>query len=211
MSKMTLKQAPDFSIEQEYDGLVVGIDEAGRGPLAGPVVAACTYISAEMSVVPFVSALNDSKKLTAKKRDILEPQIRELCPYGIGICSAEEIDALNIHQATLLAMHRAYHTMLDTFDVRPDAALIDGKFIPKLPCNAQAVIKGDSRSCSIAAASILAKIHRDRMMAEYHEAYPYYGWDKNAGYGTKAHIEGIHRHGITPYHRKSFAPIKNNF
>lgn len=209
MSKLALKQTPDFSIEQEYDGLVVGIDEAGRGPLAGPVVAACAYISAEVANAPFVSVLNDSKKLTAKKRELLEPQIIELCPHGLGICSAEEIDTLNIHQATLLAMRRAYHAMLDKFDVQPDAALIDGKFTPNLPCEAQAVIKGDGRSCSIAAASILAKVHRDRLMLAYHEEHPHYGWDRNAGYGTKAHIEGLNTHGVTVYHRKSFAPVRD--
>lgn len=184
-----------------------GIDEVGRGPLVGPVVAACAYIPAEKLSHPVWKAVNDSKKLSPQKREYLFEIIKDQCIYAVAESSAEEIDRLNIHHATLLAMKRAYLRIQDV--LTPALALIDGKFAPALPCKTQTVVKGDATSLSIAAASILAKVTRDRMMARLHEEFPHYGWATNAGYGTAVHIEGIARYGITPHHRKSFAPCRS--
>lgn len=185
---------------------VCGIDEAGRGPLAGPVVTACVYIPPEHVKHPVWHDVNDSKQLTAAKRDFLFELIMERSVYCVAEASAEEIDTLNIHHATLLAMKRAYDGIHGR--VEKVLALVDGKFIPKIDCDAQAVVKGDSLSLSIAAASILAKVTRDRMMLQLHEEFPHYGWNTNAGYGTAEHVDGIAKHGITPHHRKSYAPCK---
>lgn len=184
---------------------VCGIDEVGRGPLAGPVVAACAYIPADCLSHPVWAEVTDSKKLTTRKREYLYPLIAERCSFAIAEASAEEIDSLNIHHATLLAMRRAYDGLRSQI-VDTHMALVDGKFTPKLPCPAQAVVKGDSLSLSIAAASVLAKVTRDRLMVCLHEAFPQYGWANNAGYGTAEHMAGIENFGITPHHRKSFAP-----
>ena len=143
-----------------------------------------------------------TKKISAIKREKLFEPIKELCIYGIAEASSQEIDQLNIHHATLLAMKRAY----EKIDFTPELALIDGKFAPDLPCKTQTVIKGDSLSLSIGAASILAKVTRDRLMAKLHQEHPFYAWDRNAGYGTKAHMEGLEARGLTQYHRLSFAP-----
>jgi len=186
---------------------VCGIDEVGRGPLAGPVVTACAYIAPEKLHHPVWKEVNDSKKLSSAKRDYLFEIIKDQCVYTIAQASAEEIDTLNIHHATLLAMKRAYQGVHGKVIV--SLALIDGKFAPALPCKTQTVIKGDAQSLSIAAASILAKVTRDRYMAKLHEEFPHYGWNTNAGYGTETHMDGIARHGITPHHRKSFAPCKS--
>jgi ribonuclease HII len=185
---------------------VCGIDEAGRGPLAGPVVTACVYIPADHIKHPVWRDVADSKQLLPQKREYLYELIIQRCVYHIAEASVEEIDTLNIHHATLLAMTRAY----DGVHGRGAAqlALVDGKFAPKLSCEAKAVVKGDDLSLSIAAASILAKVTRDRMMARLHEEHPYYGWLKNAGYGTEEHMIGIARYGITAHHRKSFAPCQ---
>jgi len=194
--------------DAQFSGLLCGIDEVGRGPLCGPVVSACVRI-------------NDSKKISTIKREKLFEPLKELCIYGIAEASPKEIDQLNIHHATLLAMKRAFlsfrrksQSLLaqqDPAHRRDDGnsewlALIDGKFAPELPCATQTVIKGDSLSLSIAAASIIAKVTRDRYMNKLHEEFPYYGWDSNAGYGTKAHMKGLQTHGLTPFHRLSFAP-----
>lgn len=207
---------------------VCGIDEVGRGPLAGPVVTACAYIPPEKIAHPVWKDVTDSKKLTPAKRDYLFEIIRHQCVYALAEASAEEIDTLNIHHATLLAMKRAYASMLSSRpepeaewrdlrsldfawdDNKRHIALIDGKFAPPLPCKTQTVVKGDSLSLSIAAASIIAKVTRDRMMSALHAEFPHYGWLTNAGYGTAEHIDGIARHGITPYHRRSFAPCRNS-
>ena len=181
---------------------VCGIDEVGRGPLAGPVMAACVVIPVESLRLSFWSEITDSKKLTAKKREKLFPLIKEHTIWGLGQASEEEIDTLNIHHATLLAMKRAYMEA----GITPQQALVDGKFCPDIPCPAQAVVKGDSKHLEIAAASIIAKVTRDRLMAALHETWPVYGWKKNAGYGTAEHRAAIEEHGITPHHRKSFAP-----
>lgn len=185
---------------------VCGIDEVGRGPLAGPVVTACAYIPPEKIAHPVWKDVTDSKKLTPVKRDYLFEIIRHQCVYALAEASAEEIDTLNIHHATLLAMKRAYEGVHQKAAI--SLALIDGKFAPAITCRTQTVVKGDSLSLSIAAASIIAKVTRDRMMTALHEEYPHYGWATNAGYGTAEHMDGIARHGITPHHRKSFAPCK---
>lgn len=201
---------PDWKIEDGHRGLICGIDEAGRGPWAGPVVAgAAVFLTREVSP-ELLAQLNDSKKLTAKKREYLYELLRQeeqaghiLC--GIGEASAAEIDELNILQATFMAMRRA----VENLPQKPDIALIDGNRLPKdFPCANECFIGGDGRSYSIAAASILAKVYRDRLMREMAKQYPHYGFEKNAGYGTKAHIEGLRLHGVTPQHRRSYRPIK---
>lgn len=189
--------------DQAFGVPVCGIDEVGRGPLAGPVVAACAFIPADHLDHPVWGEITDSKKLSARKRENLFPILTELCRYGIAEIAAPEIDALNIHHATLKAMATAFDTLNET---TPRLALIDGKFTPALPVAAKAIVKGDSQSLAIAAASIIAKVHRDRLMARLHGEYPVYGWDRNAGYGTAEHLAGIAAHGITPYHRRSFSP-----
>lgn len=191
---------PDFSIESEYSGIIVAIDEVGRGPLAGPVMAAAAILDATR--IPL--GLNDSKKLTAAKRDLLCAALLDCARVEIGVATVEEIEALNILGATKLAMTRAYEAL----GVRADIALIDGNQPPLLPCPTRAVVKGDSKSLSIAAASIVAKVTRDRHMAELAKTHPHYGWERNAGYGTAAHLLGIQTHGITPHHRRGFSPIR---
>lgn len=194
---------PDLSIEQQYSGIICGIDEVGRGPLAGPVTAAAVILPDHVLDIPELALLNDSKKLTAKRREMLFEVIKNHCQFGIGQASVEEIDEINILQASLLAMHRAF----DNLPTRPDVALIDGNKTPDLPCTMQAVVKGDSISSSIAAASIIAKVTRDRLMEKLGKEYPHYGWSRNAGYGTKIHMEALETHGVTIHHRRSFAPV----
>jgi ribonuclease HII len=197
---------PDFSLETAaHDAgftCVAGIDEVGRGPLAGPVVAAAVILNPEN--IP--SGLNDSKKLTAKRRDALAEQIMAQAEVGLGQASVAEIDALNILRATHLAMERA----LATLPSRPDHLLIDGNQLPKaLTISAQAVVKGDARALSIAAASIVAKSARDRLMWDLAQHFPGYGWEANAGYPTKSHINALRNLGVTPHHRRSFKPVHN--
>lgn len=195
-----MTQKPDFSIEAQYSGIIVAIDEVGRGPWAGPVMAAAAIL--DPANIP--DGLNDSKKLSAAKRDQLHDAILATARVEIGLASVEEIDQLNILQATKLAMRRAY----DALGVQASIALVDGNQPPQLPCPVRCVVKGDSISLSIAAASIVAKVKRDRMMAELAQQFPHYGWESNAGYGTKTHQDGIAAHGITPHHRRSFKPIR---
>ena len=200
---------PNWDEENKYSGLIAGIDEAGRGPWAGPVVAgAVVFYTREINPV-LLNSLNDSKKLSAKKREelyaLLEQEARNnRLSYGIGEASAAEIDRLNILQATFLAMRRA----LEKLPQLPDIAIIDGNRNPKdFPCPSTTVIKGDAKSYSVAAASIMAKVYRDRFMSSLAQIYPGYGFEKNAGYGTKAHVEGLKKLGITPEHRKTYRPI----
>ena len=182
--------------EQGYTS-VCGVDEAGRGPLCGPVVAAACILPCGL----VLEGLNDSKKLSEKKRDILFEQIKEnAIAYSIASASVEEIDNLNILEATLLAMRRA----IDGLAVKADFALIDGNVSRDVPIDAKAVISGDATSPSIAAASILAKVTRDRMCIKLDEAYPQYGIAKHKGYGTKAHMQALREHGVSPIHRKQF-------
>ncbi len=191
---------PTFDIELSHAGIVAGIDEAGRGPWAGPVVAAAAIL--DRNNIP--SGLNDSKKLTAAKREALYDIILTEAHTGIGIATVEEIDNLNILQASLLAMRRAFEML----PVKADVALVDGNRPPQLSCKVQTVIGGDAKCLSIAAASIIAKVTRDRIMQELAQEFPHYGWEKNAGYGTAAHQKGLAEHGICIHHRKSFAPIR---
>ena len=197
---------PDFSFELRKPGFIAGVDEAGRGPWAGPVVAGAAILNRETLAQDLIDGLDDSKKLKAEKREALLSRLEGSdAVLGIGIASVAEIDVLNILQATMLAMRRAVADL----GVVPDYALIDGNRVPDgLACPAEAVVKGDGQSLSIAAASIVAKVSRDRMMAELDRQYPGYGWTANAGYGTKAHQEGLANLGVTPEHRKSFAPIR---
>ena len=179
---------------------VCGIDEAGRGPLAGPVCAAAVILPLDCEI----EGLNDSKKLSEKKREALFPVIQEKAiSWGIGWASAEEIDTYNILQATFLAMQRA----CENLSVKPAWALVDGNRMPPLQIPGETVVKGDAQCASIAAASLLAKVSRDRLLREWDELYPAYGFSKHKGYGTKAHYEAIAKYGILPIHRKSF--LKN--
>jgi ribonuclease HII len=178
---------------------VAGVDEAGRGPLAGPVVAAAVIL--DPARIP--PGLNDSKRLTAAARDRLFDAIRAAAQVGVGQASVEEIDRLNILRASHLAMVRALEALGPV-----DHALIDGHLIPRdLPCPAEAVIGGDARCLSVAAASIIAKVTRDRIMVDLSQQFPGYGWDGNAGYPTKSHRAALQILGVTPHHRRSFAPV----
>ena len=200
---------PDWNEEAKYQGLIAGIDEAGRGPWVGPVVAAAVTFHTHNINPILLNALNDSKKLSAKKREELYELLKQEAQngklnYGIGEASAQEIDDMNILQATFLAMQRAVEELPQI----PDMAIIDGNRQPKkFPCPSVTLIKGDATSYSVAAASIIAKVYRDRLMTELARQYPGYGFEKNAGYGTKSHIEGLQKFGITPEHRKSYRPI----
>jgi ribonuclease HII len=199
--KRSVASAPDFSHEQHFGGTVCGIDEAGRGPWAGPVVAAAAILDAHN----LPRGINDSKKLSAAKRDALYEQIIASTRYGVGIASVEEIDHMNILEATKLAMQRAYDALGEP---QPTTALIDGNKAPLLPCYAHTIVGGDAKCLSIAAASIIAKVTRDRMMHELAQTFPHYGWEKNAGYGTKYHQDALKKWGVTPHHRQSYAPIR---
>jgi ribonuclease HII len=199
-----MKTAPSFEIEDTFDGTVCGIDEVGRGPLAGPVVAAAVILDRARLPQDIAGQINDSKKLSEKKRAFLFDKIHEYGEVSIAACSVAEIDEINILQASLLAMQKAFDGLPD----RPYAALVDGNKAPKLPCAVKTVVKGDSISLSIAAASIVAKHHRDGLMKTYATQFPHYGWETNAGYGSAKHLKAIEIYGITPHHRLSFAPIK---
>lgn len=181
---------------------IAGIDEVGRGPFAGPVVASAVVLDA--GNVP--QGLRDSKKLSQARRENLFDQISAHSEVGIGIVDVAEIDALNILQATYLAMRRAVAAL----DIRPDYALVDGNRLPPdLGCAAECLVKGDDRSVSIAAASIIAKVTRDRIMATLAKEFPGYGWERNVGYGSLEHREALLALGVTPHHRVSFKPIHN--
>ena len=181
-------------------GPVCGVDEAGRGPLAGPVVAGAVIL--QRGRIP--NGLNDSKQLSEEAREKLYPRIWDMAvAVGVGQASVEEIDLVNIRQATHLAMARAVRALAVTAAV----ALVDGNDAPALPCPCQTLVGGDGRSLSIAAASIIAKVTRDRLMAALHEEHPGYNWRQNKGYGTAEHYSGLKAHGVTVHHRRSFAPI----
>ncbi len=191
--------APDLSLEAGLEGPVAGVDEVGRGPWAGPVVAAAVIL--DPAFVP--DGIADSKRLSAARREALFAALGEAARIGLGAASVAEIERLNILGASLLAMQRAVAAL----GVAPGHVLVDGDRLPPLPCPATAVVGGDSRSLSIAAASIVAKVTRDRLMARLARRYPGFGWERNAGYGTRAHRAGLAAHGPTPHHRRGFAPI----
>jgi ribonuclease HII len=181
-------------------GPICGVDEAGRGPLAGPVVAAAVIF--ERKRIP--KGLNDSKQLSAEDREGLYPRILEMAlAVGVGEASVDEIDLVNIRQATHLAMARAVRALATA----PMFARVDGNDAPALPCPCDTIVDGDARSVSIAAASIIAKVTRDRMMVALHEAHPGYGWFTNKGYSTEEHLAALNRLGPCPHHRRSFAPV----
>ncbi len=191
----------DIDIDLSGYRLVAGVDEAGRGPLVGAVVAAAVILDAQQPI----EGLNDSKKLSASKREQLAEQIKSRA-IGWAVCSveADEIDRINILQASLLAMKRAVESLPEA----PDFALIDGNKLPQLDCEAAAIVKGDARAEAIAAASILAKVERDAQMQALHLEYPQYEFDRHKGYPTKAHMALLQRHGPCPQHRRSFAPVR---
>lgn len=191
----------DYSIENEYRekgfNIICGVDEAGRGPLAGPVYAAAVILPSDC----VIEGLNDSKKLTEKKREVLFDVIKEKAlAYGIASADEKEIDEINILNATFLAMKRA----IDALSVKPDLALIDGNQKPHTDIEEVTVIKGDAKSMSIAAASVLAKVSRDRFMLEMAEKYPQYEFARHKGYGTKLHYEKIAQYGVCDIHRRTF-------
>ncbi|MEK9672737.1 MAG: ribonuclease HII [Rhodospirillaceae bacterium] len=201
---------PDFRFEDRALAAgrrrIAGLDEAGRGPWAGPVVAAAVIIDRDALPDDLARQLDDSKKLKATLRGTLLDELTHHADIGIGVAEAVEIDRLNILQATFLAMRRA----VDNLSYTPDFALIDGNRLPSdLPCPCDCIVRGDGLSLSIAAASIAAKVHRDGVMAALAKTHPGYGWERNAGYGTKEHQAALARLGVTPAHRKSYRPIRN--
>ena len=191
----------ELSLYWTGPGLMAGVDEAGRGPLAGPVVAAAVMLDASQPI----EGLADSKLLSEKKRERLFDEIRAkaLC-FCIAEASVEEIDSLNILQATLLAMRRA----VEGLRLKPHMVLVDGNRLPLLKVPAQAIVKGDSKVQAISAASILAKVHRDRQCLQMHESYPGYGFAAHKGYPTAEHLAALRVHGVTPWHRRTFGPVR---
>lgn len=199
---------PDFKFESEaIDAGIIsvcGVDEAGRGPLAGPVVAGAVILDPSTVSDTIWRRLNDSKKMTPKARDDLYGHIITHAKFGVGIVDIDEIDILNILGATMKAMADAVQDL----PTIPHLALIDGNRLPTLTCDAKYIIKGDAKSLSIAAASVIAKVTRDRIMSDLAVQFPGYGWERNAGYGTKEHMDALQRLGVTPHHRRSFAPVR---
>jgi ribonuclease HII len=189
------------------DKLIFGVDEAGRGPLAGPVVAAAVLLGPEPP-----QGLDDSKKLSGKRRALLEPQIKARCGWGLGVVEADVIDQINIFQATMLAMTRAVAALCDQLGAAPHFVLIDGNMTPAGRCAdwqwpARAIVGGDALEPAISAASILAKEHRDRLMRALADEHPHYGWERNMGYGSAEHLAALRAHGPAPCHRRSFKPV----
>ncbi len=193
-------RAEQASLLWDAPGLIAGVDEAGRGPLAGPVVAAAVILDDQAPI----RGLADSKKLTPLRRERLYDDIRAraLC-CSVAVATVEEIDTLNILQATLLAMQRA----VTGLRLKPSKVLVDGNRLPKLDMLAEAIVSGDALVPSISAASILAKVTRDRLLGELHQQYPEYGFDRHKGYGTAEHLKALSQHGALPVHRRSFAPV----
>lgn len=208
-----LKFIPNYDIEKSYKNLlVVGIDEAGRGPLAGPVVAACAFLNEEFLLSEICTKINDSKKLSTTKRKEIFSHLKQRIKFGVGVVDEKIIDEINILQATKLAMSKAYEDFCAKNKISAQVILVDGNFAPfKKSGQIQEIlpiIKGDQKSLSIAAASIIAKEVRDEIMLQLHQKYPQFGWDKNVGYPTKFHVDRILELGACEFHRKSFAPIK---
>ena len=206
MKKSSIPSEPSLFDEDyealRFEGLLAGVDEAGRGPLAGPVCAAAVILDPKRPI----EGLADSKKLSAKKREALAPLIRERAlAWAIAWAEPEEIDRVNILRATMNAMRRA----VEGLQVAPDCVWVDGNRLPDLPYLAEAIVKGDAKVPAISAASILAKTARDAKMREYAEQYPEYGFERHAGYGTKEHVAALEKFGPTPIHRKTFEPVKS--
>ena len=202
---------PNFSIEEEINSPVIGLDEVGRGPLAGPVISCGCHFKNYTILNELKDFIGDSKKLSKKKRELSFKFLQNLkkeniIDFHLGIANVEEIDNLNILEATKLSMKR----VIDKFNLKNAQLIIDGNFALNYKSyKEQSIIKGDNKSLSIAAASIIAKVHRDRLMKKLSIKFKDFGWEKNAGYGTKMHIENIHRLGPTIHHRKTFEPIKS--
>ncbi len=206
---------PDFALELDLacGGPVAGLDEAGRGPWAGPVVAAAAWLDPGRTPAALQRGLDDSKALSASRRGDLFLALKDAArggnvAFAVASATVAEIDEINILQASLLAMRRAAADLAQVLGAPLGAALIDGPHCPPLPCPAHGVVKGDSRSLSIAAASILAKVTRDRLMEDLAERYPGYGWQRNKGYGTAEHRLALERLGVTAEHRRSFRPVQ---
>jgi ribonuclease HII len=193
---------PHWKIERSVEGIVVGVDEVGCAPLAGPVLAAAVLLDRKLPV-RLVRRIDDSKKLPAEEREAIYARLADYAGYGIGMASVEEIDQLNILQARLVAMRRA----VEALGISAALVLVDGNRKPELALPTRCVVGGDGISLSIAAASIIAKVTRDREMATLAESFPGYGWEHNAGYGTREHREAMRRLGITVQHRRTFRPV----
>jgi ribonuclease HII len=194
--------APCFKIEKGFAEPIVGVDEAGRGPLAGPVVAAAVVLDRKRCP----RGIDDSKKLCLEVRENLYGKLQQVARIGVGVATVEEIDRFNIFWATMLAMTRA----VEALRIEPGTVLVDGNRCPDWTYPSKAIVGGDAKSRSIAAASIVAKVTRDRMMAEYCAVHPGYGWSTNRGYGTPEHYAALDRLGLTPLHRRSFAPVRQH-
>lgn len=201
---------PDLSLEAAAGrgAVVLGVDEVGRGPLAGPVVAAAAWLGPRPAPA-LLALLDDSKRLTARRRDLAAARLTTDVAVAVEVAEASvaEIDRDNVLNAALTAMSRAVAALAARLDDAPDLVLVDGNRPPALEYPVRAVVKGDARSASIAAASIVAKVHRDRIMAELSREWPGYGWERNAGYGTAEHLDALYRLGPTPHHRRSFRPV----
>jgi ribonuclease HII len=205
-ARLRLPKWPTLNLEREFTGSVCGVDEAGYAPLAGPVVAAAVIIPPGAKP-RILRGLTDSKLLSSQEREHYAERIRRIAVSGVGVATVAEIDELNIYHANLLAMQRA----VEALGTAPDAALVDGRAAPGLACPVKPVVKGDRRSLSIAAASVLAKVARDRIMHDLEADFPGYGWKTNVGYGTDEHYLGLLRRGPTVHHRLSFAPLNTLF
>lgn len=199
-----------FDKENSFNcNIVAGIDEAGRGPLCGPVYSACAIILDKNS---YIADINDSKKLTEHKREKIFNQILELekerkIIFGIGTASVDEIDIFNIREATKLAMKRSYENLIEKYNIKPNLVIVDGNFVPNIDNKTEYVIKGDATCPTIATASIIAKVSRDKLLYDMDKEFPQYNWKSNKGYGTKEHMEAIKQYGICKYHRRSFVHI----
>ena len=195
---------PCFKIELDYPEPLAGVDEAGCAPLAGPVVAAAVILDRKC----FPRGIDDSKNLPIEKRESIHARLVKCAVIGVGIASVEEIDTLNIYWARMLAMTRAVEALVESGGIEPAWVLVDGNACPRWQRPSKAIVAGDARCRSIAAASIVAKVTRDRLMAELARDYPGYGWETNRGYGTPEHYRGLETLGVTPLHRRSFAPVR---
>jgi ribonuclease HII len=191
----------NFSFDLKFGNNIIGVDEVGRGCLAGPVFAAAIRLDQDN----FLKEINDSKKLSILQRMKIFKELTKKCEYSIGIASVKEIEKFNILQSSLLAMNRA----LKKINIKDHIILVDGNFSPDKNKNIKTIVKGDQKCVSIAAASIIAKVSRDLFMAKLSIKFPNYNWEKNCGYGTKKHLEAIKKFGITEHHRKTFSPIHN--